>query len=75
MTYGVELPLADGTVLKSYRSLSGSFTHRFMKAGTYQYTSGAVDPSESIFMTGKVIVEELHSTSEEITVTVSGKHV
>lgn len=72
MTYGVELKIAERKTLKSARSLTGSFSHRFLTSGTYHYSSGSVDPAGAIVMDGKVVVQPLRSTVSAIKLKVSG---
>jgi len=60
----------DGKGFKSARSGSGNFSHQFNLAGTYFYSSGAVDPYGAIIMKGRVIVNGLKTQSIDVNVQV-----
>ena len=62
----------DGKGFKSARSGTGNFSQQFNLAGTYFYSSGAVDPYGAIIMKGRVIVNDLKTKSLDVKVQVGG---
>ena len=62
----------DGKGFKSARSGNGNFSQQFNVAGTYFYSSGAVDPYGAIIMKGRVIVKDFRTKSFDVEVQVGG---
>ena len=63
----------DGAGFISNRSASGSFTHRFNRAGTYYFSSGFIDQNGLLDMKGVVVVEPAQSNVVNVGVKVNGK--
>ena len=63
----------DGTGFRSDQSNSGTFSHTFTKPGTYYYSSGPVDNQGKVVMKGKVVVKELSSEAQTVSLKLAGE--